>query len=52
MPRTSASAAYHNGDSSLASQADAIRPAVITNIESQCGIEVGDLAPNSTASQE
>ncbi|WP_329306125.1 hypothetical protein OG322_05495 [Streptomyces sp. NBC_01260] len=45
-------AAYHNGDSSLASQADAIRPAVITNIESQCGIEVGDLAPNSTASQE
>ncbi|MFI6062255.1 hypothetical protein [Streptomyces sp. NPDC051286] len=42
-------AAYHNGDDSLASQADTVRPTVIANIEGQCGIEVGDLLPNSTA---
>ncbi|MCW5254691.1 hypothetical protein [Streptomyces sp. SHP 1-2] len=45
-------AAYHSGDDTLATQADTVRPEVIASIEGQCGIEVGDLLPNSTATVE
>ncbi|MFE5212284.1 hypothetical protein [Streptomyces sp. NPDC056600] len=45
-------AAFHSGDDSLASQAGTVRPRVVANIEAQCGIEVGDLLPTSTAPAE
>ncbi|MFD7713038.1 hypothetical protein ACFV6E_14035 [Streptomyces sp. NPDC059785] len=45
-------AAYHNGDDSLESQAETVRPTVIANIEEQCGFDVGDLLPDSTAAED
>lgn len=45
-------AAYFNGDESLKTQADSVRPAVVMNVEGQCGIEVGDLQPNATEPPE
>jgi hypothetical protein len=45
-------AAYYTGDDSLSSQAGTVRPRIVANVESQCGIEVGDLLPTSTAPVE